>query len=150
MKRTLLFVVLLAACPKPKEDLGTPGVSKHNDKCTILPHHCPGGADDDGCPGVIIEVGDSCALSAKGVADLNAVSDELLNERDLTRITVTSPSMTCSNIARAHLEQRGVPDWRIHVAQADNRSFISFEIDAYKEKLCRDGSPVKPPGGSVY
>lgn len=146
----LLLIALLIACPKPKEDLGTPGVSKHKDNCPILPHGCPGGPADTGCPGLIIEVGDACALTAKGVADLNSVADELQNERDLTRLTVTSPSMTCSNIARAHLEQRGVPDWRIHVAQADNRTFISFEIDAWKEKLCRDGSAVKPPGGSVY
>lgn len=150
MKRTLLLLVLLAACPKPKEDLGTPGVSaKPNDQCTILPHHCPG-RDEDGCPDVIIEVGDACALNADGVRHLNAAADELLNHKELTRVTIEAPSLTCANIARAHLEQRGVPGWRVLVAAAENRTFINFTVEAIDEKRCADGAPAKPPGGSVY
>jgi hypothetical protein len=149
MKRLLLCALLLG-CPKPKEDLGNVGVSKASDKCTVLAHRCPGSADDDGCPDVMIEVGDSCQITAKGVENLQQAADEMLNDKDLTRLIIIAPTMTCANIVRAHFEQRNVPSWRLVVAEQANRTFISFEVAAFKEKSCRDGAPVKPPGGSVY
>lgn len=148
--RRLLLCAMLLACPKPKEDLGTPGKSTVGDKCGVLPRGCPGGPEENGCPDTIIEVGDSCAVTAKGVEDLQRAADEMLNDKDLTRLTIIAPSMTCANIVRAHFEQRSVPEWRLHVAEQANRTFISFAVDAWKEKSCRDGAPVKPPGGSVY
>lgn len=150
MKRFLLAAVLLSACPKRGPDVGTPGVTKVKDTCGMLPRGCGGGPDDMGCPDVIIEVGDSCALTAKGVEDLQRAADEMLNEKDITRLAIVSPSMICSNIVRAHFEQRGVPEWRLHVVEQANRTFISFEVDAWKEKSCANGTAVKPPGGSVY
>lgn len=154
MKRFVLLsflaVVFLAACPKPKIDVGTPGVTKVKNNCMILPRGCAGGPEDTGCPDTIIEVGDNCTLTAQGVQDLQRAADEMLNDRDVTRLAIISPSMTCSNIVRAHFEQRGVPEWRLHVVETANRTFINFQVDAWKEKSCADNTVVKPPGGSVY
>lgn len=150
MKRLVLLLIALSACPKPKADLGTPGISDKKEKCPVLPRGCPGGAEDNGCPDTMIPVGDSCAINAKGVADLSLAAQEMLNDRDVTRITIVAPTIICANITRAHFEAHGVPAWRLNVAEAENRTFISFQVWAWKEKACHDGSKFGPPPESTY
>ncbi len=150
----LSFVVLVVlgvasvACGKtaPREP-STIGVSKRPDTCTTIPHGCPGTADDDGCPDVLIEVGNDCKLTAKAVGDLQTAASEMLNEAKLTRLLVVAPTIVCANIVRAHLETHGVTAWRVIVAEDANRSFVSFQVDAWMGRDCRSGAAVKAPPG---
>jgi hypothetical protein len=142
----LLAVVVSAGCKSPPPNdpaLAAPGVSKH--KCPLLPHGCPGGPDEDGCPDPLYQVGDACTVTAKTVQDLASTAEEMNNEKDLSRLRIVAPTMECANIFRAHLEQNGVADHRISMAVADNTSAVSFQVDAWKEVDCRTGTSVKPP-----
>lgn len=150
MRRTLLIALALTAAAscksKPPNDpaLAAPGVST-KDKCPLVPHGCPGGADEDGCPDPMFEVGDACTLTAKTVQDLASAAEEMNNDKDLSRLRIVAPTMVCANIVRAHLEQHNVAGHRITMAVAPNTSLVSFQVDAWKEVDCRTGAAVKPP-----
>ena len=146
--RPLLLTILLLGCKSPPPNdpaLAAPGKSTANDKCPLIPHGCPGNADEDGCPDPMYAVGDACTVSADVVNRLADAAEEMKNEKDLTRMRIIAPSLTCANIFRAHLEARGVEDHRFTMGVDENRSSVSFEVDAWKEKDCRTGAEVKPP-----
>lgn len=147
--RTLFFALVLSVVSgcgsKPPNDpaLAAPGVSQH--KCPLVPHGCPGGVDEDGCPDPIFEVGDACTLTAKTVQDFASAAEEMNNDKDLTRLRIVAPTMVCANIVRAHLEQHNVADHRITMAVSPNTSVVAFQVDAWKEVDCHSGATVKPP-----
>jgi hypothetical protein len=143
----LAFVACVACKSPPPNDpaLVAPGKSKPNDKCTVIPHGCPGGVDEDGCPDPMFEVGDACTITAQTAANLATAANELNDEKDLSRMRIIAPTMTCANIFRAHLEQHGVADYRLTMGVDENRSTVSFEVDAWKEVDCKTGGAVKPP-----
>jgi hypothetical protein len=146
MRALLLVFVAAVACKSPPPNdplLAAPGVSKV--KCPLVPKGCPGGADEDGCPDPLFQVGESCTVSAQTVADLAHAADEMLNEKDLSRLRIVAPTMTCANIFRAHLEQGGVPDYRLTMGVDETRSTVSFEVDAWKQLDCKTGATVTPP-----
>jgi len=149
MRTTLLLAVILtASCASPPPNdptLAAPGKSTQKDKCPLVPHGCPGGADEDGCPDPIFEVGDGCTVTAQTVTLLADAAEEMKNEKDLTRMRIVAPTMTCANIFRAHLEARGIEDHRFTMGVDPNRSTVSFEVDAWKELDCKTGGAVKPP-----
>lgn len=147
MRAALLLVFLTAiACKSPPPNdpaLAAPGVSKH--KCPLVPHGCPGSSDEDGCPDPLFAVGESCTITAEIASTLASTAEEMLNEKDLSRMRIVAPTMTCANSFRAHLEQQGVPDHRLTMTVAEDRSTVSFEVDAWKELDCKSGGPVRPP-----
>lgn len=145
MNRALLLFVLLTACAHSKEPLPENiGSSPKKDNCGLLPHGC---AHDDGCPDTVLPLGDECAMSDKSVADVDRAAHELLDTPLLTKLVVVGPSLACANLVRAAFEAKGVPEGRVQVAVAENRSFISFEVLAWNERDCGTGAPSKLPVG---
>lgn len=142
----LLAALVVVGCKSSQPDPALASVGKSTKaKCALVPHGCPGGVDEDGCPDPVFQVSDECAVTAQTVTDLGDAAEDMKNEKDLTRLRITAPTMTCANIFRAHLEAHGVDDHRITMAVDTNRSGVSFSVDAWKEQDCRTGAVVKPP-----
>lgn len=127
---------LLVACASaPKEPLVPP--PRANDTCSAIPRGCPGGADDEGCPDTLIPMGDDCAISESSRATLEAASQDALNERDLDVLRIVGPSKLCANAVRAYLEASGFASTRIETRIDPGRSFVSFEVAAWKGARCQ-------------
>ncbi|MBI2392996.1 MAG: hypothetical protein HYV09_25660 [Deltaproteobacteria bacterium] len=145
----VVLLVLLGACTRARDpELANPGVSPQKGDCPLLPRGCAGTpTSTEGCPDAILPVGDGCMLASDSVVKLTAAAREMLETPELTKLRVVAPSLTCANIARAHLEAHGVPEGRVSVAAAANRTFVSFEVEAWNERDCRSGAPSKLPLG---
>lgn len=147
----LLLLLTATACPRARDpELANPGVSSQKADCPVLPRGCPDtprAAQLEGCTDTVLPVGDGCMLASDSVAKLTAAAREMLDTPELTKLRVVAPSLTCANIARAHLEAHAVPEGRVTVAAAANRTFVSFEVEAWEERDCRSGAPSKLPLG---
>jgi hypothetical protein len=144
----LLAALALASCKSaaPEPALKAPGVSdKKQSDCTIVPRGCPGDASDNGCAATVVNLDENCSVSQQAAALMVSAAEEILNDRDLTRMRIVGPDLSCSNAFRNFLEEQGVPGWRLTIAAAPNRTFITFETEAWKERDCRTGEAVKPP-----
>lgn len=136
-----LGLSLGVGCRPGEPPLVNPGVSTAKSDCTLLPHGCA----PEGCPDLVIPLGEGCGVSQKGLSDLDHAAHELLDTPLLTKLVVVAPTLACANLVRAAFESRGVQPGRIQVAEEENRSFVTFQVEAWNEKDCRTGAPSKLP-----
>ncbi len=137
----LLLLVSTLGCRPSEPPLVNPGASTAKSDCTLLPRGC----SVDGCPGLVIPLGTGCGVSQQGLADLDRAAHELLDTPLLTRLLVIAPSVACASLVRAAFEARGVQAGRVQVAEEENRSFVSFQVEAWNERDCKTGAPSKLP-----
>lgn len=137
-----VFVVSLVlsavACKStpPPENVGVTPHAGGSDKCLAFARGCPGSADDDGCPEQMIALGPDCTLAGDAEKQVATAAQEVMNEADLTRLAIVAPSPNCGDAVRARFEEAGVPPTRLETRTDTSRSFVSFQVLAWKGVVC--------------